>query len=109
MLGRTTRVFIQHLSQAPVAHACYPSCSGGREQEDQVSKPAQANVQKTLSRKTLHKKKKKKNRALGVIQGEGPEFKLQYYKNKINTELGNALGAFLNSVSCLAASLNLTH
>jgi hypothetical protein len=34
-------------------------------------------VHKTLSRKTLDKK-----RAGGVAQGEGPEFKLQYHKKK---------------------------
>jgi hypothetical protein len=34
-------------------------------------------VHKTLSRKTLHK-----NRAGGVAQGEGPEFKPQYHKKK---------------------------
>jgi hypothetical protein len=28
---------------APVAHACNPSYSGGRDQEDRGSKPAQAN------------------------------------------------------------------
>jgi hypothetical protein len=27
----------------PAAHACYPSYSGGRDQEDQGSKPAQGN------------------------------------------------------------------
>jgi hypothetical protein len=31
------------LSQAPVAHACNPSYSGGRDQEDQGLKPACAN------------------------------------------------------------------
>jgi hypothetical protein len=30
-------------SQAPVAHNCNPSYSEGRDQEDQKSKPAQAN------------------------------------------------------------------
>jgi hypothetical protein len=30
-------------SQAPVAHTCNPSCSGGRDQEDCASKPAGAN------------------------------------------------------------------
>jgi hypothetical protein len=34
-------------------------------------------VHETLSQKTLHK-----NRAGGVAQGEGPEFKPQYYKKK---------------------------
>jgi hypothetical protein len=40
------------------------------------SQPAQI-VCKTLSRKTPHK-----NRAGGVAQGEGPEFKHQYRKKK---------------------------
>jgi hypothetical protein len=39
------------------------------------SQPGQI-VRGTLSRKTLHK-----NRAGGVAQGEGPEFKPQYLKN----------------------------
>jgi hypothetical protein len=34
-------------------------------------------VHKTLSQKTLHK-----NRACGVAQGEGPEFKTQYHKKE---------------------------
>jgi hypothetical protein len=62
-----------------VAHTCNPSYSGGRDQEDHVLKPAQANSCKTLSWKTLHK-----NRAGGVTQGEGPEFKPQYCKTKQN-------------------------
>jgi hypothetical protein len=62
-----------------VAHACNPSYLGGRDQEDLSSKPAQAKkVHKTLSQKALHK-----NRAGGVAQGEGPEFKTQYHKKKI--------------------------
>jgi hypothetical protein len=40
------------------------------------SQPRQT-VCKTLSRKTLHK-----NRAGGVVQSVGPEFKLQYHKRK---------------------------
>jgi hypothetical protein len=39
-----------------VAHACNPSCSGGRDQEDRSSKPAWANS----SREPVSKKKKKK-------------------------------------------------
>jgi hypothetical protein len=31
------------MQPAPVAHACNPSYSGGRDQEDYGSKPAQAN------------------------------------------------------------------
>jgi hypothetical protein len=40
------------------------------------SQPRQI-IQKTLSQKTLHK-----NRAGGVAQGEDPEFKPQYCRNK---------------------------
>jgi hypothetical protein len=34
---------IKQQRQAPMAHACKPSYSKGRDQEDQSSKPAQAN------------------------------------------------------------------
>jgi hypothetical protein len=57
------------------SHACNPSYSGGRDQEDRGLKPAQANC----SQKTLHKKG-----AGGVAPGEGPEFNLQYLKKKDN-------------------------
>jgi hypothetical protein len=56
-----------------VVHACNPSYSGGRDQEDHGQI-----VQKILSLKTLHK-----NRADGVAQSEGPEFKPQYCKKKL--------------------------
>jgi hypothetical protein len=50
--------------------------SGGRNQEDHSWKPAQAEFSETLSgKKTLHK-----NRAVGLAQGEGSEFKSQYWK-----------------------------
>jgi hypothetical protein len=48
----------QH-SQAPVAHACNPSYSGGRDQEDLGSKPAQENSSRA---ETLARGKKKKKR-----------------------------------------------
>jgi hypothetical protein len=60
---------------ALVAHTCNPSYSGGRDQEGHSLKPVQA---ASLSQKTHHK-----NRAGGVAQGEGPDFKPQYRK-KIN-------------------------
>jgi hypothetical protein len=64
--------------QVPVAHACYPSYSGGRDQEDRGWKPAQANSSlRPYLGKTFHK-----NRAGGVAQGEGSEFKPQYQKKK---------------------------
>jgi hypothetical protein len=37
-----------HYHQAPVVHTCNPSYSGGRDQEDHVSKPAQANSSQDL-------------------------------------------------------------
>jgi hypothetical protein len=56
-----------------MAHAFNPSYSRGRDQEDPGLKPAQ----KLVLWKTLHK-----NRADGVAQSEGPEFKSQYHKKK---------------------------
>jgi hypothetical protein len=54
-----------------VVQAYNPSYSGSRDQEDLGSKPAQANSSmKPYLEKTLHK-----NKAGGVAQGEGPEFK----------------------------------
>jgi hypothetical protein len=64
-----------------VAHTFNPSYSGGRDQEGCSSKPAQANsLQDPISKKK--KKKKITKRAGGVVQGEGPEFKPQFRKNK---------------------------
>jgi hypothetical protein len=57
-----------------VAHACNPSYSGGRDQEDCSSKPAWANSSTgPYLKKILHKK-----RAVGVTQAVDPEFKPQY-------------------------------
>jgi hypothetical protein len=45
------------ISWAPGAHACNPSYSGVRNQEDHGLKPAQGNSsQETISKKTLHEK-----------------------------------------------------
>jgi hypothetical protein len=63
-----------NISQVLVAHACNPSYSGGRDQEDHVLKPAWANS----SWDPIFKK-----RAGGVSQGVGPEFKPQYHKKKV--------------------------
>jgi hypothetical protein len=61
-----------------VAHAYYPSYSGSRDQEDSGLKPAQGNsLQDPIS------KNPSKNRAGGVAQGEGPEFKPQNWKKKV--------------------------
>jgi hypothetical protein len=51
-----------------VAHACNPSHSGGREQENRGSKPSGANS----SRDPISKKPFTKKRTGGVAQGEGP-------------------------------------
>jgi hypothetical protein len=59
----------------PVAHACNPSYSGGRDQQDHDLKPAQKNSsQDPISKNPLQK------RAGGVVQGVSPEFKSQYHK-----------------------------
>jgi hypothetical protein len=70
-------------------YACNPSYSGGIEQEDCSSKPTWANSSaRPYLKKTLQKKK---NRAGGVAQGEGPEFKPQYRKKKKRNEIGGML------------------
>jgi hypothetical protein len=71
------RILGTKASLALVAHACNPSYSGGRDQQDCSLKPAQAKLHKTLTQKTLHK-----NRAGGMAQGEGPRFKPQYHKKR---------------------------
>jgi hypothetical protein len=60
-----------------VDHACNPSYSGGRDQEDHGLKPAQANSGETLSQKNPSPK-----RAGGVARGVGLEFKPQYKKKE---------------------------
>jgi hypothetical protein len=64
--------------RAPLVHACNPSYSGGRDQEDHGQKPAQADS----SRDPILKNPSQKYRSGGVVQGEGPEFKPQYRKKK---------------------------
>jgi hypothetical protein len=62
-----------------VAHACNPSYSEGRDQEDRGLKPALENS----SRDPIFKKKhiiRKGGVAERVAQGVGPEFKTQYCK-----------------------------
>jgi hypothetical protein len=61
-----------------VVHACNPSYSGGRDQEDHNSKPVRANSLRDSSSKTPITKK----RAGGMAQGEGPEFKPQNHEKK---------------------------
>jgi hypothetical protein len=60
-----------------VAYACNPSYSGGRDQEDSGSKPAQANSSRNPILKIPTTK-----RAGRVAQGESPEFKPQYCKKE---------------------------
>jgi hypothetical protein len=61
-----------------VDHACNTGYSGGRDQEDHGSKPVQANSStRPYLEKTLHK-----NRAGGVAESVGPEFKPQHRKKK---------------------------
>jgi hypothetical protein len=66
------------ISQMPVTCICFPSYSGGRDQKDQGSKPAQANSSRDPHLGKTHHE----NRAGGVVQGIGPEFNPQYNKNK---------------------------
>jgi hypothetical protein len=61
-----------------MAHTCNPSYSGGRDQEDCGLKAVWANsLQDPIS-----KKNPSQERAGGVAEGEGPEFKPQNYKKK---------------------------
>jgi hypothetical protein len=68
-------IILRHLpNQALLAHTCNPSYSGGRDQEDRDSKPAQANrLLDSIFKKPVTKK------AGGMAQGLGPEFKPQYH------------------------------
>jgi hypothetical protein len=61
-----------------VAHACNPSYSRGRDQEDGSSKSAQANS----SQKNPISKNPSQKRAGRVAEYVGPEFKPQYHKKK---------------------------
>jgi hypothetical protein len=69
-----------------VAHACTPTYSGGRDQEDHSSKPAWANSSRgPISKKKKERKKKRKKsqkRAGGAAQGTDTKFKPQYFKKK---------------------------
>jgi hypothetical protein len=72
-------------SWAPVAHACNLGYSRGRDQEDHGSKPDWANSSRDpILKITLHTHAHTHthNRAGGVAQGEGPEYKSQYQKKK---------------------------
>jgi hypothetical protein len=69
-----------------VVHACNPSDSGGRDQEDCVQGQPRQIVHETLSQKNSSQK-----RAGGVAQGVGPEFKPQYNKRKRKVKRACAL------------------
>jgi hypothetical protein len=71
-------------SFALVAHTYNTSYSGGRDQENHGSKPAQANT----SRDPILKKKSQK-RDGGLAHCLGPEFKPQYCKKKRKKEKPN--------------------
>jgi hypothetical protein len=71
-----------HSCRAPVAHTCNPNYSGGRDQEDLGSKPAQADtLQDPISKIPITER----------AQGEGPEFKSQYHTHKDGTPSSPAL------------------
>jgi hypothetical protein len=74
-------------SWVPVAHTCTRYYSGGRDQEDHGSSQPREVVHETLSWKILNK-----NRAGGVAQGEGPEFKPLYHKKKKERERETLMG-----------------
>jgi hypothetical protein len=61
-----------------VGHACNPSFSGGRDQEDHGSKPALTNS----SARPFFKKFPSQKRADIAAQGVSPEFKPQYHKKE---------------------------
>jgi hypothetical protein len=60
-------------------HACNPSYSGGRDQEDTSSKPARAN---SYIRPYPKKKPSQKKDPWGGSRCIGPEFKVQYHQKK---------------------------
>jgi hypothetical protein len=67
---------------------CNPSNSGGRDQEDCDSKPAQANsFRDPISKTPLTKK----GLVEWFLQGEGPEFKPQYCKKKKKVQIQKSL------------------
>jgi hypothetical protein len=69
--------YLKNGSWALIAHACNPSYSGGRDQEEHGSKQAWENSSKDpISKNTSQ------NGAGGVAQDVGTEFKPQYCKKK---------------------------
>jgi hypothetical protein len=68
-----------------MAHACHPSYSGGRDQEDR-SQPRQIVLRDPILKTTI------RERAGGVAQVVGPEFKPQYRKKKKREKDKTVLG-----------------
>jgi hypothetical protein len=67
-----------------VPHTCNPSYSGGSDQEDLPQ--FEASLGKQFSKPYLEKNPSPIERAGGVSQGVGPEFKSQYCKGKKKKE-----------------------
>jgi hypothetical protein len=65
-----------------VAHTCNPNYSGGRNQEDPGSKPAQGNSSQDPILKNIITKK-----AGRVAQSVGPVFKSQYGKKSVTVTI----------------------
>jgi hypothetical protein len=87
-----------------VAHAYNPNYSGDRDHEDRHSKPARANRLRD-PKKTHHK-----NKAGGVAQSVGPEFKPQHHKKRKKNSEGQDVWlkwylASSRSCSCYLAIL----
>jgi hypothetical protein len=72
----------EEMEQGTVTHACNPSYSGGRDQEDCGLKPAQANRSWDPAQKYPSLKG-----TCGVAQGKGSEFKPQYCKKNLKKEM----------------------
>jgi hypothetical protein len=73
-------------SQVLVAHACNPSYSGGRDQEDHGSKSAWVNSSWDPISKNLHK-----NKAGRVAQREGLIFELAWVNNTVEYFCANSI------------------
>jgi hypothetical protein len=67
------KVIEKEVGRVPVAHACNPSYSGGRDQEDRGLNPAWANSARALPKIPIAKMTGR------VAQGVGPEFKQKWF------------------------------
>jgi hypothetical protein len=84
----------------PVAQACNPIYSRGRDQEDRGSKPA-----KLITPKQKKKKKKKSQKGLVEWLSVGLEFKHQYRKNKKVIKVYHSFFVFANGFELRTLSL----